>query len=92
DCLDNQYYSYNEFSHIKINKDQIEERRMTYHSRRRTHHCCNCCIPQQPDKLYKLEEKLACIACYKTYYEALDSENPRSQEYYNTELDRGTLV
>ncbi|CAG8755265.1 18060_t:CDS:1, partial [Racocetra persica] len=60
------------------NKDQIEERRMTYHSRRRTHHCCNCCILQQLDKLYKLEEKLACTACYKTYYKALNPEDPRS--------------
>ncbi|CAG8791205.1 11863_t:CDS:1, partial [Racocetra persica] len=67
-------------------KGQIEERRMTYHSRRRTHHCCNCYTPQQPNKLYKLEKKLACTACYKIYYKALDSENPRSQEYYNTGL------
>ncbi|CAG8789575.1 21436_t:CDS:1, partial [Racocetra persica] len=48
--------------------------------------------PLKPDKLYKLEEKLACTACYKTYYEALDLEDPRSQEYYNTGLGRGTLV
>ncbi|CAG8772370.1 9830_t:CDS:1, partial [Racocetra persica] len=40
----------------------------------------------QFDKLYKLEEKLACTACYKTYYKALDPENPRNQEYYNTGL------
>ncbi|CAG8804237.1 18209_t:CDS:2, partial [Racocetra persica] len=110
DCLDNQYYSCNEFGHIEIkctlaqlkldnltykygyNKNQIEERRMTYYSRRRTHHCCHCHASQQSDKLYKLEEKLACIAYYKTYYEALDPEDSRSQEYYNTGLGRETLV
>ncbi|CAG8844186.1 29188_t:CDS:1, partial [Racocetra persica] len=40
----------------------------------------------QSDKLYKLEEKLACTACYKTYYKILDPEDPRSQEYYNIRL------
>ncbi|CAG8802834.1 23648_t:CDS:1, partial [Racocetra persica] len=40
----------------------------------------------QSDKLYKLEKKLTCTACYKAYYEALDPEDPRSQEYYNTGL------
>ncbi|CAG8824538.1 36231_t:CDS:1, partial [Racocetra persica] len=59
---------------------------MTYYSKKRTHHCCYCYTSQQPNKLYKLEEKLACTACYKPYYEALNPENPRSQEYYNTEL------
>ncbi|CAG8680255.1 492_t:CDS:1, partial [Racocetra persica] len=46
----------------------------------------------QPNKLYKLEAKLVCTACYKTYYEVLDPEDPRSQKYYNTGLGRGTLV
>ncbi|CAG8815433.1 29411_t:CDS:1, partial [Racocetra persica] len=40
----------------------------------------------QLDKLYKLEKKLACTACYKTYYEALNPKDPRSQEYYDTGL------
>ncbi|CAG8546304.1 6799_t:CDS:1, partial [Racocetra persica] len=59
---------------------------MTYYSRRRTYHCCHCYTPQQSDKLYKLEEKLAYTACYKIYYKALDPEDSRSQKYYNTGL------
>ncbi|CAG8538573.1 9598_t:CDS:2 [Racocetra fulgida] len=58
--------------------DQVEEQRIAYYNKRRTHYYCYCYTPQQLDKLYKLEEKLAYTACYKTYYEALNLKNPRS--------------
>ena len=74
------------------NRTQVEEERQVYYSKRRTHHCCLCFTPQQPEKLYKLEEKLACTACYKTHYESLDPSDPEAFEYYDTGLGRGTLV
>ncbi|CAG8639464.1 6189_t:CDS:1, partial [Racocetra persica] len=40
----------------------------------------------QSDKLYKLEEKLACTACYKTYYEALDPKDPEVRNIMKQDL------
>jgi hypothetical protein len=74
------------------NRDLVEQERQSYYSKRRTHHCCLCFTPQQPEKLYKLKTQLACTACYKTYYEGLDPNEPETYEYYTTGLGRGTLV
>ena len=74
------------------NRDLVEQERQSYYSKRRTHHCCLCFTPQQPEKLYKLKDQLACTGCYKDYYESFDPDEPETHEYYTTGLGRGTLV
>jgi hypothetical protein len=73
-------------------KNQVEERRLTYYSKRRTHHCCGCLTPERSDNLHEHENRLICTTCYKTYFEALEMNDPQSQEYYQYGLGRGTLV
>jgi len=74
------------------NKSDVDANRWFYRGKYRTHHCCQYKNPQQPERLQLHENRLICTTCYKTYIEALDHDNPLSQEYYHHGLGRGTLV
>ena len=72
--------------------DQVDSNRLPNHSTRRTHHCCQCKVPNRPEVLRLLEEKLVCPGCYSDFHCALDREDPRSIHFFTQGEGRGMLV
>jgi hypothetical protein len=55
--LDNQRYR------CGCSPDEVNSQWQTYYSRRRTHHCCQCRVPQRSEELRLLDQNLVCRAC-----------------------------
>ena len=72
--------------------NQVDSNRLPTHSPRRTHHCCQCKVPNRPEVLKLLEEQLVCPGCYTDYHCALDREDPRSIQFFTQGEGRGMLV
>ena len=54
--------------------------------------CCQCKVPNKPEVLKLLEEKLVCPGCYTNFYCALDRDDPRSIQFFTQGEGRGMLV
>ena len=72
--------------------EQVDNQRLPNHSPCYTHHCCQCKVPNRPESLKLLEEKLVCPGCYIDYHCALDREDPQSIFFFTQGEGRGMLV